>query len=207
MERHSKKFTPPAINQIIAKWGKNPFLILISCLLSLRTKDATSVEVSSILFKKTKTPEAILKIPLSELEKLLYSIGFYKKKARIIKSVSKEIIERFNGQVPHTQHELRSIKGIGQKTANLVLGYAFDIPAICVDTHVHQIANRLGWVDTKTAEQTEKQLKTIVPREYWITINHLLVLWGQNICTPVSPFCTICAVSHLCPKIGVKKSR
>jgi endonuclease-3 len=118
-----------------------------------------------------------------------------------------ELINRFDGKVPSTEQELLSIKGIGQKTANAVLGYAFNIPALCVDTHVHQIANRLGWVKTKTPDQTEEELKKIVPVKNWIELNRLLVLWGQNICTPVRPFCSRCAIAHLCPKIGVKNLR
>ena len=207
LRKQTKNFVPPAIDRIVSEFGHDPFLILISCLLSLRTRDATSVEISRVLFSRARTSEEILAIPVQELEKMLHSIGFFRAKARTLHSVSKEIIERFSGHVPQTEQELLSIKGIGQKTANAVLGYAFNIPALCVDTHVHQLANRLGWVKTKTPEQTEQALKKIVPRHYWIELNYLLVTWGQNICTPVSPFCSRCAISHLCPKIGVFKSR
>ena len=207
LRKKTKNFVSPAIDQIISEFGHDPFLILISCLLSLRTRDATSVAVSRCLFARAQTPQEILAIPVHDLEKMLYSIGFYRAKAHTIQSVSKELIERFSGLVPKTAEELLSIKGIGQKTANAVLGYAFNIPALCVDTHVHQIANRLGWVSTKTAEQTEQALKKIVPKQYWIELNYLLVTWGQNICTPVRPLCSGCAIAHLCPKIGVTKSR
>jgi len=207
LRKETKNFVPPAINQIVSEFGHDPFLILISCLLSLRTRDVTSVVVSRNLFVRAKTPEKILAIPVHELEKIFHSIGFFRAKARIVRSVCQELIERFDGQVPQTEQELLSIKGVGQKTANLVLGFAFNIPAICVDTHVHHLANRLGWVDTKNADQTEEALKKIIPKQYWIELNYLLVTWGQNICTPVSPFCSRCAIAHLCPKIGVTKAR
>jgi len=207
LRKETKKFVLPALEQIVAEYGQDPFLILISCLLSLRAKDTLSVVISRQLFERARTPQAILAIPEPELEKLFHSIGFYKTKARVVRSVCKELLERFDGKVPKTEEELRSIKGIGQKTAHAVLGYAYDIPAICVDTHVHQIANRLGWVHTKTPDNTEKQLEKIVPKQHWIEINRLFVMWGQNICTSVSPFCSRCVLSDLCPKINVKKSR
>lgn len=207
LRKNSKTFIPPAIDQIISEFGRDPFLILISCLLSLRTRDTTSVVISRKLFSRGHTPQEILAIPVDDLEKIFYSIGFFRAKARIIRSVCQELIDRFSGHVPQTEQELLSIKGVGQKTANAVLGYAFNIPALCVDTHVHQIANRLGWVQTRTPEQTEQALKKIVPKHYWIELNHLFVLWGQNICTPTRPYCSRCAIAHLCPKLGVIHSR
>lgn len=197
----------PAVTQIVAEYGSDPFLILISCLLSLRVKDATSLPISRELFTYARTPYELVKVPIKKLEKILYSIGFYRKKARQLRSVSKELIKRFDGCVPNTEEELLSVKGIGLKTANVVLSEAFDIPAIAVDTHVHRIANRLGLVRTKTPEQTEKALKAIVPKRYWKDLNPLFVMWGQNICEPVSPRCSNCALLKLCPRIGVTKSR
>jgi endonuclease-3 len=207
LRKKTKGFVPPAIDQIVAEFGHDPFLILISCLLSLRTRDVTSVKVSRDLFSRARTPQEILAIPTGELEKIFHSIGFFRAKARTVKSVCSDLLQRFDGQVPRTEQELRSIKGIGQKTANAVLGFAFNVPAICVDTHVHQLANRLGWVETKTAEQTEKELKKILPQRDWIDLNYLLVTWGQNICTPTRPFCSKCAIAYLCPRVGVTKSR
>lgn len=204
---NTKKFALPAIDTIIKEYGKDPFLILISCLLSLRTRDVMSVKVSRQLFERARTPTSLVAIPQKELETIFRPIGFYRRKADIVKHVSSEILTRFHGKVPKTSHELLSIKGIGQKTANLVLGYAYNIPAICVDTHVHRLSNRLGLVSTKTPEQTEKALEKIVPKKNWIELNHLFVLWGQNICTPVAPKCSRCCLSPICPKIGVKKSR
>lgn len=207
LRKETKKFVLPALDQIVAEYGQNPFLILMSCLLSLRAKDSMSVVISRQLFERARTPQDILAIPELELEKLFHPIGFYRTKVRVVRSVCKELLERFDGKVPKTEEELRSIKGFGQKTAHAVLGYAFNIPAICVDTHVHQIANRLGWVHTKTPDNTEKQLEKIIPKQHWIEINRLFVMWGQNICTSVSPFCSRCVLTHLCPKINVKKSR
>ena len=207
LRNETKKFTLPAADQIIKEYGKDPFLILISCLLSLRTRDVTSVKISRQLFRRARTPKALIAIPQQELEVMLRPIGFYRRKAAIIKHVSNELLTRFGGRVPSNSEDLLSIKGIGQKTANLVLGYAYGIPAICVDTHVHRLSNRLGLVKTKTPDQTEKALQQIVAKKNWIELNHLFVLWGQNICTPVVPICSKCSLFYLCPRIGVKKSR
>ncbi len=197
----------PAVMQIVAEFGKSPFLVLISCLLSLRAKDSISLPVSRKLFQIACTPAKLAHMPLYQLENILFSIGFYRKKARQLISVSKELIERFDGIVPDNFKDLVSIKGVGPKTANIVLAEAFNIPAIAVDTHVHRIANRLGLVNTKTPEQTETELKKIVPRKYWSDINPLFVMWGQNVCEPISPWCSKCALLALCPRIGVKRSR
>lgn len=207
LRNNTKNFALPAADQIIREFGKDPFLILISCLLSLRTRDVTSVKISRQLCAMARTPQELLAITQEKLEELFRPIGFYRRKAAIVRHVSKEILTRFHGKVPKTDKELLSIKGIGQKTANLVLGYAYGIPAICVDTHVHRLSNRLGLVKTKTPEQTEKALQHIVPQKYWIELNRLFVLWGQNICTPVAPICSQCVLSPICPKIGVKKQR
>lgn len=197
----------PMVFTISDEFGKNPFLILISCLLSLRAKDTTTLPICRILFKKAQTPEEILAIPLPKLEKIIYKTGFYKRKAKQLHLVSKEILERFGGVVPKTERELLSIKGVGIKTANLVLAEAYDIPAICVDTHVHRISNRLGIVKTKTPDATEKALKLVLPKKYWREWNRLLVMWGQNICVPVSPFCSKCAIYDYCDRVGVTRSR
>lgn len=197
----------PAAVQIIQKYGKEPFLILISCLLSLRTRDPVSFAASVRLFAYAKTPAQLLDLPISQIEKLIYPTGFYRRKAHLLHAVSHELITRFNGKVPRTYDELISIKGVGGKTANLVLGVAFDIPAICVDTHVHRISNRLGLVNTKTVEQTEQALKELLPPRYWIEYNHLMVMWGQNICVPISPKCSQCVLLPLCPQKGVTTHR
>jgi endonuclease III len=207
LKEATKGFRPTMTSSIIADYGRDPYLILISCLLSLRAKDTVTYPVSKQLFARAKSPQEMLAIPQAQLEELLYPLGFYRVKAQRVKEVSKELLDRFGGVVPHTEDELLSIKGIGRKTANLVLGAAFDIPALCVDTHVHRLANRLGWIRTKTAHETERELKRLLPQEYWNVVNTYLVLWGQNICVPISPLCSQCVLSPLCPKIGVTKRR
>lgn len=189
----------PLSGTLAKKWDHDPFIILISCLLSLRSRDIVTAKVCDVLFSHATTPQALLALPEVTLEKIIHPIGFYKRKAHILRSVSRELITRFNGKVPSTQKELLSIKGIGRKTANLVLGQAFGIPALCVDTHVHRLANNFGLVSTKTPEQTEKALAAIVPQRDWIEFNTILVKWGQNVCTPGSRH-KRCAPYGLCKK-------
>jgi len=207
LRKATKGMEPPASVNIVNQYGQDPYVVLISCLLSLRTKDTVSFPASQRLFEHAQTPEQMLKVPVITIEKLIYPTGFYHRKAILLHEVSKDLLARFNGKVPKTERELLSIKGVGRKTANLVLGVAFDVPAICVDTHVHRVSNRLGLVKTKTTDETEIELKKILPPEYWIEFNHLLVLWGQNICVPISPKCSQCAIADLCPRIGVTKHR
>lgn len=185
----------------------NAFKILISCLLSLRARDETTERISQALFKIADTPQEILNIPTAKLEKIIFSTGHYKKKTQVLKSVSKELIERFNSQVPKTKDELLSIKGIGPKTANIVLAFAFGQDVLPIDTHCHRVPNRLGWVKTKTPEQTEKELETILPKKYWVNFNAIFVQFGREICQPVSPLCSTCPINKYCPKIGVKRFR
>lgn len=203
LEKATSEMAPTLVQEIKKIYGNNAFLILISCLLGLRSTDIQTIKVSLKLFQEAKTPTEIIDLPLDKIEKILKPIGFYKKKSIIIKEVSNSILLKFHGEVPSNLEQLLSIKGIGPKTANLVLSEAFGIPSICVDTHVHRITNRLGWVDTKTPIETEKALKQIVPERYWINLNQLLVKWGQNVCRPVSPKCSTCVLSAYCPKIGV----
>ena len=184
--RKATKDLPEPMSVIIAReYHKDPFLLLINCLLSLRAKDLKTLPVSRKLFSLAKTPQDFVEMPLTQLEKLIYSIGFYKQKARMIHSVSKELIERFNGKVPINRKDLLSIKGVGPKTASLILSMAFNIPAICVDVHVHRLANLLGLVQTKTPFETEVALEKLLPRQYWVETNHLFVKLGQNIPTIV----------------------
>ncbi len=203
----TKRMPKTASTLIIERYGKSPYLILISCLLSLRTKDTTSYPASCRLFAKAKTPQSMLKLRLSAIEKLIYPVGFYRNKAKSILSVSEDILDRFDGKVPNSKDDLLSLHGVGLKTANLVLAEAFDVPAICVDTHVHKISNRLGLVKTETPDETESALRELLPKKYWIEYGRLLVIWGQNICVPISPFCSECAIADLCPRIGVTRSR
>lgn len=204
---HTKGMVQPAASSIIEEYGKDPYLILTSCILSLRTRDATSLSASRKLFEYVKTPEQMVTFPLKKLEEILYPVGFYRQKSRQLKELSKQLIERFEGEVPNNEEDLLSLSGVGRKTANLVLGHAFDIPAICVDTHVHRVSNRLGLVTTKTPLETEEALKKILPKKYWIEYNTLMVMWGQNICLPIGPWVSKCALEPLCPRIGVKRQR
>lgn len=176
----TKKYPPPMALVIQKEYNNDPYLILISTLLSLRARDTVTLPISRKLFGQAQAPQDLLKIPIAELEKIIYPLGFYRQKARTLRSVSQELITRFAGKTPDTEEELLSIKGIGRKTANLVLGVAFNIPALCVDTHVHRLANQFGLVHTKTPEQTERELQKIVPKKYWIELNKLLVTWGQH---------------------------
>ena len=214
LKKKTKDFTPTLIKQIIKDHDKNPFLILICCLLSLRSKDTVTIHVCNDLLKIAKTPQEILNIPLQQseetfnvLEKIIFKIGFYRNKAKVLHQVSKVILEKYNGKVPKTENELLALPGVGRKTANLVLGMAFDQPAICVDIHVHRISNRLGLIKTKSPEETELALKKLLPQEDWTEWNDLIVRWGQNICTPVSPWCSKCAIKKYCKQIEIKNSR
>lgn len=191
---------------LIKEFGKDPFLILIGCLLSLRSKDSVTYGVCKELFSRARTPEELLTIPQHELEALIHKIGFFRRKAAILKAVSQQIIDQFGGHVPDTEADLLAIKGVGRKTANLVLALAFDKPAICVDVHVHRLSNMLGLVSTKTPEQTEFALQKIYPARQWADINRLLVMLGQNRCTPTTQNKDTCRLIHgLTIPIGIKQ--
>jgi endonuclease III len=207
LKKATKGMEQPASSVIVEKYGRNPYLILVSCLLSLRTRDSVSLPASIRLFEYAKTPQQMLTLATSKIETLIYPTGFYRRKAQLLHEVSQDLLDRFKGKVPADLDQLMSIKGVGLKTANLVLGVAFEIPAICVDTHVHKISNRLGLVKTDTPEETEYELKKIIPPQYWVEFGHLMVQWGQNICVPISPFCSKCALADVCPRVGVTRSR
>ncbi|MBM3886668.1 endonuclease III [Candidatus Dependentiae bacterium] len=208
LRRQVHGFQIPLINLIMQEFGHDPYLILIACLLSLRARDVMTIHVCRELFSRVKTPQQLLELSQAELEHIIYRTGYYKTKARVLRSVSHDLIERFQGKVPKTYQEIMSIKGVGPKTANLVLGWGYGVPGICVDTHVHRISNRLGIIQTKTVAQTEAALKNILPQDTWIEYNKLLVMWGQNVCVPISPFCSRCPLKALgCKRIGVTRSR
>ena len=207
LKRESKNWKTPFVSEY-SRIVKNPFTTLISCLLSLRTKDKTTAIASIRLLKKYNTPERIIKLSTKQIEKLIYPVGFYKTKAKRIKEICKILIEKYKGKVPDTFEELIKLKGVGPKTASITIVYGFNKPKhIPVDTHVHQISNRLGLVKTKTPEKTQLELEKIIPKEYWYDFNELFVQFGQNICVPVSPFCSKCPIYHFCPRIGIIKSR
>lgn len=201
-----KYWKQPIVTQI-AERGRDPFRILISTILSLRTKDEVTASASERLFSLARTPEEMLKLSEEGIARTIYPVGFYRNKAKTIKEISKILVEKYNGKVPDDLEELLKIKGIGRKTANLVITLGYNKPGICVDTHVHRISNRLGYVKTKTPEETEFALREKLPLEYWIEFNDLLVTLGQTICHPVSPRCSICPIKEYCDRIGVKHSR
>jgi endonuclease-3 len=205
IEKQAKSFNIPWVT--IESRRRDPFRVLISCILSLRTKDKTTEEASNRLFKVAAAPVKILTLSASRIQKLIYPVGFYRTKAKVILGISKKLLTDFKGRVPDNIEGLLSLKGVGRKTANLVLGLGYNIPAICVDTHVHRISNRLGWIRTKKPHATEEALQKIIPKSYWIRLNTVLVAFGQNLCLPVSPFCSRCYVNNICKRAGVARSR
>jgi len=191
----------------VAQRRRDPFRVLTACLLSLRTKDETTGPASERLFALADTPAAMLRLSASRIERAIFPVGFYRTKARVILGVCRDLLEHFGSRVPDTIDELLTLKGVGRKTANLVVTVGFGKPGICVDIHVHRISNRLGYVRTRAPEETEVALRARLPRRYWIGYNDLLVSFGQNVCVPVSPKCSICPVRGLCPRVGVTRSR
>ena len=205
IQHENKRFVEPIVTTISRK--RTPFHVLISCLLSLRTKDQTTREASLRLFAVADNSEEMMKIPIPKLEKLIYPVGFYRTKARKIKEICKVLIEEYRSRVPDEIDELLKLNGVGRKTANLVVTLGYKKPGICVDTHVHRITNRWGYVKTKNPHETEFALREKLPQKYWLTINDLLVTYGQNICVPISPKCSICQVRIYCKKVGVTRHR
>ncbi len=183
--------------------GNDPFKVLLSCILSLRTREETTRPAAKRLFSLASTAEEMAHVPVKEIALTVYPVGFYRRKAQTIHDISIILIERFHGRVPPDMDALLELPGVGRKTANLVLSVAFDIPAICVDTHVHRIMNRFGYVATRTPHETEQVLRKKLPAEYWKSVNRILVLFGRNLCTPRSPKCPSCPLVSWCEQIGV----
>lgn len=220
----SQRIDPPQIDRMIRAMGRavgrslptvsriarakrDPFKILISTILSLRTKDEVTLAASKRLFAIAETAEELSTTPVRTIEKAIYPAGFYKTKARSIKRIAAEIGSKCNGVVPDSIDELLQFKGVGRKTANLVITLGYGKDGICVDTHVHRVSNRLGLVETRTPEQTEFALMDVLPKKFWIGYNELLVSFGQKVCRPISPLCSTCPLDRQCPKIGVGKHR
>jgi endonuclease-3 len=180
---------------------KNPYLVLIACILSLRTNDRTTYPATLRMLELAKTPQEMMGVNEEDLAKAIYPVGFYKNKASQIIELSKLIVEKYDGKVPNSIDELCTFRGVGRKTANLVMTLGFGEPAICVDVHVHRIFNRLGYIKTKNPEETEFALRENLPLEYWIPINTLLVTHGQNVCKPIKPMCDVCPVANYCDKL------
>jgi endonuclease-3 len=202
----TRDWTMPYVTEL-ARALHDPFRVLISTMLSLRTKDAVTAVASKRLFELANSPAAMLKLDAPTIEKAIYPVGFYRTKARNILTVCREIVERHKGNVPDDIDVLVALPGVGRKTANLVLTLGFGKPGICVDTHVHRITNRWGYVKTKTPDQTEMALREKLPPEYWIEINDELVSFGQHLCFPTSPRCSMCPLTRYCDRVGVKRSR
>jgi endonuclease III len=202
----SRQWSPTAVGKV-GEDSRDPFQILVSCLISLRTKDQVTGEASARLFALARTPQAMASLPAREIAHAIYPAGFYRTKANTIRELSRTLLEQHHGEVPDELDTLLTLKGVGRKTANLVVTMGFGKPGICVDTHVHRISNRLGMVKTKTPEQTESALRKVLPRRHWISYNDLLVAFGQNVCKPISPLCNTCPANSLCPRIGVGKHR
>lgn len=205
LEKEVRSFKEPIVSKVAQT--SDPFQILVSTMLSLRTKDATTEAAFRRLFAIAPTPEKIISTPLPDIEKAVFPVGFYRTKAKNIMEVSRILIEKYQGNVPKEMDELLDLPGVGRKTANLVVILAFGGLGICVDTHVHRISNRWGYVSTKSPEETEIRLREILPVRYWTKINDYLVPYGQHICTPVNPFCSRCRLFEYCDRVGVKRSR
>jgi len=206
LRQTTREWTAPFVSKI-ARERHDPFRILVSTMLSLRTKDAVTATAADRLFALAKTPREMLNLSASDIEKTIYPVGFYRNKARNILLVCKELLERHKGQVPDDLNVLIAMPGVGRKTANLVITQGFNKPGICVDTHVHRITNRWGYVKTELPDQTEMALREKLPPEYWIEINDHLVLFGQRVCHPTSPKCSICPIATYCDRLGIKHSR
>lgn len=196
----------PAVT-IISQRDGDPFKVLVSCILSLRTKDTTTGPASLRLFSLADSPEKMLQLDLKMIEQAIYPVGFYRNKADQIMEICQQLSEKYDGYVPESIEELLKFKGVGRKTANLVVTLGFGKPGICVDTHVHRICNHWGYVTTRTPDETEFRLREILPGNYWLRINDLLVAFGQNLCRPVSPFCSKCPVYSFCQRNNVIKNR
>jgi endonuclease-3 len=195
----------PAVEKISESSQEDPFQVLIGTLLSARTQDATTAAASARLFERARTPASMAKLTEKQIEKLIYPVSFYRHKARHVKATCRILIEKFGGRVPHTMEELLTLPGVGRKTANLVLILAFkSVRNICVDTHVHRISNRLGWVKTNTPDETEQALYKATDARWWPIVNLYLVTWGQNVCRPVYPRCGECAIANWCPRVGMR---
>lgn len=186
---------------------RDPFRVLVSTIISLRTKDEVTAIASRRLLRRAPNPRTLVDVDEVEIQQLIFPAGFYRNKARHLRETARQLIDRFSGKVPTEMDDLLSLPGVGRKTANLVRNLGYGLPGICVDTHVHRISNRLGWVQTTGPDKTEKALEEVLPEEHWIPINGLMVRFGKTICTPISPFCSRCPLSHSCPRRGVTRTR
>jgi endonuclease-3 len=206
LRRQVPQWQTPIVT-LMAETYQNPFRVLISCILSLRTQDATTAQASHRLFALADSPEAMIKLSTKKIEKAIYPVGFYRTKAKVIRQICAVLLRDYGAKVPDDIDELLKLKGVGRKTANLVVTLGYRKPGICVDTHVHRISNRWGYVHTKNPQETEFALRAKLPKQYWIEYNDLLVSFGQHLCRPISPLCSRCPVEKYCDKNGVTASR
>ncbi len=207
VKREVRQWQEPVVGVVARESDRDPFRILISCLLSLRTKDKTTSEASARLFALAHRPDTMVSLPAKTIERAIYPVGFYRTKAKAIRQICRRLLDEYGGTVPDSIDELVTLPGVGRKTANLVVTVGYQKPGICVDIHVHRITNRWGYVKTTKPEETEQALRRTLPKRYWITFNDLLVPYGQNLCQPVSPFCSRCKLTEYCDRVGVTKSR
>jgi endonuclease-3 len=206
LERHAPSWRPTAVAEVASE-QPDPFRVLVACILSLRTQDATTREASARLFRVADSPGTMRRLSPTRIARLIFPVGFYRTKARVIRDLSGDLLQRFGGQVPDDIDALLTLKGVGRKTANLVVTVGFGKPGICVDIHVHRISNRLGFVRTESPDRTELALREKLPRRYWIGYNDLMVAFGQNVCRPLSPHCSRCPVARACHRVGVGRTR
>ncbi len=206
LRQEVKKWKTPAVT-VVAEDSRNPFFVLVSCILSLRTQDKTTGDAFRRLKRRARTPKGLLRIPERELAEIIYPVGFYNQKAKQLHEIARALLQDYEGKVPDTIEELIRLKGVGRKTANLTVTIGHGKPGICVDTHVHRITNRWGYIKTKTPDDSEFALRKKLPEAYWIEFNDLLVTFGQNLCAPVSPKCSECKLSRYCAQKGVGKHR
>jgi endonuclease-3 len=207
LQRAVRAWKVPAVGVVAEQASDRPFETLVGTILSLRTKDAVTEQASRRLLARAPSPKAIASLPITDIEKLIYPVGFYHTKARNLKETSRILLRDYDGKVPRKMEELLELPGVGRKTANLVITVGYGGYGICVDTHVHRISNRWGYVETKTPEETEFALRKKLPRKHWRTYNDLLVTFGQNLCGPISPWCSKCPVEKYCEKVGVTRHR
>lgn len=206
LHQAAASFRQPAVTEI-AEADHDPFKVLISCILSLRTRDETTAPAALRLFRLADTPQRMARLPVQRIREAIYPVGFFITKAKRIKGICRVLLGKYRGKVPRDFEQLMGLKGVGRKTANIVMVYGFHDEGLPIDTHCHRIPNRLGWVQTKTPEETEQRLRAILPKRYWHDFNDLFVQFGQNICTPISPFCSRCPVRKHCRRVGVAVSR
>lgn len=207
VKREIRQWDEPVVGVVARESNRDPFRILVSCLLSLRTKDKTTREASTRLFALAHQPATMLTLPIRKIERAIYPVGFYRTKAKSIHAICRRLLDNYGGRVPDSIEELVTLSGVGRKTANLVVTVGYGKPGICVDIHVHRISNRWGYVRTRTPEETEQALRRKLPASHWMTFNDLLVPYGQNLCQPVSPFCSKCKLRDCCDRVGVTQSR